>query len=44
MAVTESFIWLIQPKCAATSPMTAVKMPIPAIEPKNAGQPFNFPG
>ncbi len=39
MAVTESLIRLKQPKCDATSPMIAVKNPIPIIEPTKAGYP-----
>ena len=40
MAVTESRIRLMQPKCAATSPIRAVKAPIKNIDIINAGQPF----
>ena len=42
MAVIESFMWLIQPKCAATSPMTAVSRPMKKIDITKAGQPLHL--
>jgi hypothetical protein len=40
MAVIESFMWLMQPKCAAMSPMAAVITPMKNMEQTNAGQPL----
>lgn len=40
MAVTESLMRLKQPKCDATSPMIAVRTPMPTIEPMKAGYPL----
>ena len=40
MAVIESLMRLIQPKCAAMSPMTAVKRPMKAMDVTNAGHPL----
>ena len=42
MAVIESLMWLIQPKCAATSPMTAVSTPMKKMDPTKAGQPLHL--
>lgn len=42
MAVIESLMWLIQPKCAATSPMTAVSKPMKKMDPTKAGQPLHL--
>ena len=42
MAVIESLMWLIQPKCAAISPMTAVSKPMKKMDVTKAGQPLHL--
>ena len=42
MAVIESLIWLIQPKWAATSPMTAVRRPMKNMDITKAGHPLHL--
>ena len=43
MALTESLRQMKQPNCAATSPMTAVQIPIMTIERTKQGYPFARP-
>ena len=44
MAVTCALMLETQPKWAAMSPMTAVKIPMNTIETKKEGHPRHFPG
>lgn len=41
-AVTLSFSPMVQPKCDARSPMTAVRRPMALMETKKQAQPFQY--
>ena len=43
MALTQSFKLMKQPRCPATSPMTAVQSPTAAMEMTKVGYPLKMP-